>query len=546
MSGSPQKICNRFEDLLCELVELDGEGGGLAEGEREEWLRHAASCKRCGGTLAGYRRTVELLRSLPRQTAPAGFLEWVGEQIRREPARGGRTARVVLWLRFRPARFLAAAALGLVGLGALLWALLGGPSSTPVELASNSRLELGERDLVDAEESPDRLVRSPTAETARVPRKQERQRPAELAAESAKGARANGLQGEAGGGGQDRRERPASGEEGLAGVEAEESDGAVPAAPRKFRLAPGSVGASRTGEAIAPASAPPDITRTPPGEGEAKGAEAGNFARTEPTPTEPIPPSVSASLGLDSGVTLVLVTPQPSPGTRRTLEQELAERFPDLRRDSAGEEARRKAPGTSSSSPQADKASKELPADDTRDQKKAGSRSRGVAPIAPAPEPASREVEREAEREEDGIEPAEPTAARTLGEKPARVAGENPAVPGHPVPALEELTIHVAARDLDELLDYLSEWVRRRGGKLQPALATSRRGRPASEETPLADAVGTELRGASPDASLGVARGEDAGREEPLDAPETAEDSPDTSRRVTVRIVFERIADRGE
>ncbi|HVR74499.1 MAG TPA: hypothetical protein VMT52_09215 [Planctomycetota bacterium] len=87
------EICRRFEDFLPEILDLEGEGvgerGGFAKNlppdEREALVRHATACERCAEALRAYRRTVEIIRDLPRHDAPPDFLGWVREATGARP-----------------------------------------------------------------------------------------------------------------------------------------------------------------------------------------------------------------------------------------------------------------------------------------------------------------------------------------------------------------------------------------------------------------------------------------------------------------------------
>ena len=68
------EICRRLENHLIDLLDLDA---ALPLVERYEYLEHAKNCPRCFEVLRTYRKTVSLLRSLPKRRAPADFLSWV-------------------------------------------------------------------------------------------------------------------------------------------------------------------------------------------------------------------------------------------------------------------------------------------------------------------------------------------------------------------------------------------------------------------------------------------------------------------------------------
>ena len=75
--------CERLEGKTAELLDLEGEGGGLTAAERESLRAHSRLCHRCAELLKTYRRTVELLRALPRREAPADFLGWICAAMRK-------------------------------------------------------------------------------------------------------------------------------------------------------------------------------------------------------------------------------------------------------------------------------------------------------------------------------------------------------------------------------------------------------------------------------------------------------------------------------
>jgi hypothetical protein len=234
----------------------------------------------------------------------------------------------------------------------------------------------------------------------------------------------------------------------------------------------------------------------------------------------------------------VLATSEVSSRIRQVLEQDLERRFQVLVRDSRVPGAGRRTVAASSSPPRSEGAAAGLSADGTRDVEKvekARAGRRKVAPVPPAPEPS-----------EDSVKIGGAREARARGEEPARGLAEEPAEPGHAVPAREEITLQVALQDIPALREYLADWARSRGGALQPQVAMPRRQPEATAAPPGSNDAGAELQATSPDARPGGAPGEEAIREERPDAPDTAENSLEASGSVRVRIVFERLPDRSE
>src|SRR5688572_11222342 len=76
-----ETACARFDAVLPELIGLDGEGSTMSTAEKEVLLRHGETCARCSDTRRAYAATVDLLRGLPRKTAPSDFLSWVSGDL---------------------------------------------------------------------------------------------------------------------------------------------------------------------------------------------------------------------------------------------------------------------------------------------------------------------------------------------------------------------------------------------------------------------------------------------------------------------------------
>lgn len=187
MTPGTLEICRRFEDFLPEIIDLEGEGGGLGEGadlakklspeERDALLRHAAECARCAEALRAYRRTVEILRDLPRHDAPPDFLGWVREATgaRAPAAATPRKARTGV-LTWRKAELLwtSLAALLLVAVTAAFFLP---PSRKEMLLLSEGEAALARMDADRADSPPDPakpisvavLESLPVPESAAVP-----------------------------------------------------------------------------------------------------------------------------------------------------------------------------------------------------------------------------------------------------------------------------------------------------------------------------------------------------------------------------------------
>lgn len=103
--------CQRVEEHLAELIELEEPRSELDARQRDELLAHVKSCSGCSDSLRSYRETVSLLNRLPRCPVPPDFLSWVSDRV----GSGGR-GRVRGWW------FGLAATLGLAGIG-LVWVL---------------------------------------------------------------------------------------------------------------------------------------------------------------------------------------------------------------------------------------------------------------------------------------------------------------------------------------------------------------------------------------------------------------------------------------
>lgn len=69
--------CKIFESRLPALAGLDGDPLEPEALDLNDLQLHTFECPSCADELHAYRMTVELLRSLPRRAAPAGFLSWV-------------------------------------------------------------------------------------------------------------------------------------------------------------------------------------------------------------------------------------------------------------------------------------------------------------------------------------------------------------------------------------------------------------------------------------------------------------------------------------